>query len=83
MNNLIRRITGKDNRVEADRNKIVEVHEQTLEKFKDSAEMLWTTLANVSGGDWSIQPEAWQAAAQKWRDDYLKSLSELIMELKE
>lgn len=37
----------------------------------DAAEMLWTVVANVDGGDWSKQSPEWQAAAARWRDNYL------------
>ncbi len=40
----------------------------------DAAEMLWITLANVSGGDWTQQTPEWQAAAARYRDQYFEAL---------
>lgn len=45
--------------------------------FADSAEMLWTVVANVSGGDWSKQSKEWREAAEKWRDNYFDKLKAL------
>ncbi len=42
----------------------------------DAAEMLWTVVANVSGGDWSKQNKMWQEAAERWSDNYLKALKD-------
>jgi len=50
---------------------------QKVKEFAKAAEMLWVTLANVSGGDWTKQSTEWQEAANKWRDNYLKRLKEL------
>lgn len=36
----------------------------------DAAEMLLVVLANVSGGDWTLQTPEWQEAAARWRDNY-------------
>lgn len=41
-----------------------------LEGLADAGEMLWVTLANVSGGDWSQQSAEWQEAAARYRDLY-------------
>lgn len=40
----------------------------------DAAEMLWVVLANVSGGAWEMQPQEWQEAAARWRDNYVEAL---------
>ena len=47
-----------------------------IEKMADAAEMLWTVVANVDGGDWSKQNDMWQKAAARWRDNYFKALNE-------
>jgi len=41
----------------------------------DVAGMLWSVVANVSGGDWSNQSSTWQTAAIKWRDNYHTELN--------
>lgn len=46
----------------------------TPPNLPDAAEMLWTVLANVSGGDWSKQTREWQYAASVWRDYYFAAL---------
>lgn len=40
------------------------------QKMDEAAEMLWTVVANVSGGDWTQQSPEWQEAAARWRDHY-------------
>jgi len=40
----------------------------------DAAEMLWTVVANASGGDWSQQSPQWQEAAARWRDAYVAEI---------
>jgi len=40
----------------------------------DAAEMLWTVVANVSGGCWTLQSVEWQEAAARWRDYYFAAL---------
>jgi hypothetical protein len=40
----------------------------------DAAEMLWTVVANVSGGDWTQQSQDWQEAAARWRDNYFAAM---------
>jgi hypothetical protein len=45
-----------------------------LRRMEDAAEMLWITLANVSGGDWTQQSAEWQEAAARWRDKYFDAL---------
>lgn len=44
-------------------------------EMRDAAEMLWTVVANVSGGDWTKQSAEWQTAAARWRDAYHKALA--------
>jgi hypothetical protein len=44
------------------------------QRLADAAEMLWTVLANVSGGNWSQQSPEWQEAAARWRDNYFAAL---------
>lgn len=39
-------------------------------EFYDLVEMAWVLLANVSEGDWTKQPQEWQDAVVKWRDEY-------------
>jgi hypothetical protein len=41
----------------------------------DAAEMLWVVLANVSGGNWTLQSPEWQEAAARWRDNYFAALT--------
>lgn len=41
----------------------------------DAAEMLWVVLANVSGGDWTLQTLEWQEAAARWRDNYFAAVT--------
>jgi len=45
----------------------------SLSAMRDAAEMLWVTLANVSGGDWTQQSPEWQEAAAKWREAYFEA----------
>ncbi len=47
-----------------------------LDRMNDAAEMLWTVVANVSGGDWTLQSKEWTLAAQRWRDNYLDAIRE-------
>jgi hypothetical protein len=42
--------------------------------LRDAAEMLWTVVANVSGGDWTKQPQDWQDATARWRDNYFEAI---------
>jgi hypothetical protein len=39
-------------------------------RLLDAGEMLWVVLANVSGGDWSLQTKEWQQAARRWADNF-------------
>lgn len=48
---------------------------RALEQMADAAEMLWSVVANASGGDWSKQSPEWQAAAARWRDAYHHALT--------
>jgi hypothetical protein len=48
---------------------------QAADALAKSAEMLWVVLANVSEGDWKKQPQEWQDAAARWRDEYHKALA--------
>jgi hypothetical protein len=41
----------------------------------DLLHQAWVVIANVSEGDWSEQPIAWQAAAIRWRDEWHATLS--------
>ncbi len=41
----------------------------------DAAEMLWIVLANVSGGNWTLQSADWQEAAARWRDYYFSAIT--------
>lgn len=50
---------------------------EALRSMSDAAEMLWTVLANVSGGDWEKQSPEWQGAAARWRDNYFTTLKEV------
>jgi len=45
----------------------------SIPSMSDAAEMLWVTLANVSGGDWTQQTPEWQEAAARWRDAYFRA----------
>lgn len=40
-----------------------------------AAEMLWSVVANASGGDWTKQSDEWQKAAIRWRDHYHSLIS--------
>jgi len=42
--------------------------------MRDAGEMLWVVLANVSGGDWTLQTPEWQEAAARWRDAYFAAV---------
>lgn len=50
---------------------VIEVAERCKE-LEQAAEMLWVTLAHVSGGDWTKQTKEWQEAVVRWRDNYFK-----------
>ncbi len=54
-----------------------QIDKQKFKSFIDATEMLWVVLANVSGGDWSLQSKNWQYSAAKWRDNYFKELKKL------
>ncbi len=45
-----------------------------LQRVADAGEMLWTVVANVSGGDWKKQSEEWQQAAARYRDEFFDSI---------
>lgn len=40
----------------------------------DLAEMAWVIIANSYGGDWELASPDWKRAAEKWRDEYHKTL---------
>lgn len=42
----------------------------------DLLEEAWGIIANVSGGDWTLQIHVWQKAAAAWRDKYHKVLEQ-------
>ena len=48
---------------------------EQCQRWADAAEMLWVVLANVSGGDWTMQSEDWQQYAARWRDNYFAVLT--------
>ena len=52
--------------------------DKLIKSALDAAEMLWVVLANVDGGDWSKQTPEWQTAAEQWRDNYLKIVSDKV-----
>ena len=39
----------------------------TRTKLEEAA---WVLIANVSDGKWNQQPDQWQRAAERWRDEY-------------
>lgn len=45
------------------------------EPVTDLEEYAWTILANVSGGDWTLQNEDWQGAVKRWREQYHAKLA--------
>ena len=51
---------------------------ELLKGLDDAAEMLWATLANVSGGDWDKQSAEWRGYAEKWRDNYFVVLKQVL-----
>jgi len=57
-----------------------DILETEVLKMKDAAEMLWTVVANASGGDWLKQSQEWQEAAERWRDNYWKIVSTIKFE---
>lgn len=46
-----------------------------MDETYDLIEMAWVILANVSEGDWTKQPQEWQDAVTRWRDEYHAHLS--------
>lgn len=52
----------------------VTIKPETLEM--DALYQAWAIIANVSGGDWTKQPQEWQDAAAMWRDEQLRPLLE-------
>ena len=48
--------------------------ETDSEPDEDLNYQAWVLLANVSEGDWSKQPQAWQDAVVRWRDAYHATL---------
>jgi hypothetical protein len=46
-----------------------------VQELEHAAEYLWSVLANVSGGDWTLQSAEWQAASAKARDGYFTALA--------
>lgn len=61
-------ISERDNaaQLEAENARLRDVHKQ----MANAAEMLWVVLANVSGGDWTLQSKEWQKVARRWADNY-------------
>ena len=51
------------------------VLEARCAELADAGEMLWATLAHVSGGDWTKQTPEWQEAAARFRDKYFAALT--------
>lgn len=39
---------------------------------KDLLDSAWGIIANAYGGDWSKADPIWQAAANQWRNNYVK-----------
>lgn len=54
-------------------------NENTM-RLHDCLETAWGIIANVSGGDWTLQKPEWQEAVVRWRDyqfdPIMKELSE-------
>lgn len=46
-------------------------------QLADLAYWAWTIICNVSEGDWGQQPEEWQAAAVRFRDEYHALISKM------
>lgn len=46
-----------------------------LQSDIDDLEAAWGIIANVSGGDWSLETPSWQAAAAAWRDRVLPAIA--------
>lgn len=40
----------------------------------DALNRAWEIMANVSWGDWTKQPQEWQDAAARWRDEQFQPL---------
>lgn len=40
----------------------------------DAVEMAWVIIANVSGGDLTMQSQDWQGAVRRWADEWLPVL---------
>lgn len=57
-----------------DRDEVIAALTAERDRFAEVAEMLWVVLANVSGGDWTLQSAEWQEAAARWRDNYFAAL---------
>lgn len=41
----------------------------------EAIELAWVLIANAHGGDWELANDEWKAAAERWRDEQLPSLS--------
>jgi hypothetical protein len=59
-----------------------EIYNATGEKdlidlLKNGINEAWSIIANVSGGEWSIQHRDWRKAAEKFRDDTWKKANEM------
>ena len=48
--------------------------EQDSEPGDQLAGWAWTIIANALGGDWSLAPDDWRQAAERWRDEYHTTL---------
>ncbi len=38
------------------------------ERLLEGMELAWGIIANAYGGDWSLAPQEWRRAAERWRD---------------
>ena len=49
--------------------------EARVQVMENASEWLWICLANVSSGNWELQPLTWQEAVKKARDAYFATIS--------
>jgi hypothetical protein len=51
---------------------------ELLNKAADAIEAAWGIIANAGGGDWTKETPEWQAAATRWRDEYITTPSVVL-----
>jgi len=67
------------------RDELLETNRDLNERIKRLEETLigaWEIIANVNGGDWTLQKPHWQNYVFEWRDDHFNPIMKELSELK-